>query len=144
VKMGTNRIDTRYIRELEHAVARLINFGRTAEGGILPPPQVGANRVPQVKNLRCLHAKGITGGTEFTIAWDDAAIGKTSYIVHPYTATSLTAYNTLPPQTSQRSPATVRIIAGAGEVVMFRVQTVMGNGMASLLENSSSCTAKTL
>jgi hypothetical protein len=129
---------------LEHAVGRLINSGRVAEGASLPPRQVGDNRVPPVKNLQCLHAKVITGGTEFTLAWNDAPLKNTSYIVHPFLATSLTAYTTLPSQSVSRSPATLRIMADAGQVVMFKVQTVMANGIRSAVENSASCTSKTV
>jgi hypothetical protein len=139
-----NHIETRYLRELEHAVGRLINPGRSAEGSGLPPRQIGDNRVPPVKNLRCLQAKGITGGTEFTIAWDDAPVANTSYIVHQFRATSVNAYTTLPSQSVSRSPATLRIISDAGEIVMFKVQTVMANGLASRLESSGSCTANTV
>jgi hypothetical protein len=140
----SNQIETRYLRELEHAVARLINNGRAAEGSGLPPTQRGDNRVPPVQNLQCLQAKAITGGTEFTLSWNDAPVAKTSYIVHPFLATSLTAYTTLPSQSVSRSPATLRIMSDSGKVVMFKVQTVMANGLASAVENSASCTSKTV
>jgi hypothetical protein len=35
-------------------------------------------------------------------------------------------------------------MSDAGKVVMFKVQTVMANGLASAVENSASCTAKTV
>ena len=136
-------------RQLQNALftlARLANPGLAAEGTNLPPRQVGANRVPVVTGFQLLRSRAVTGGTEFTLAWNNVP-GASSYRILPYISNSLTSdrdLQTLPPQTAPASPATVSIqYTGTSRPVLFKIQTILGNGMESALNNSPVVTGKT-
>lgn len=136
----------RELSNLVFTVKRLTNPGKAAEGSNLPPRQVGANRVPVISNFQILRSRAITGGTEFTLAWNDVS-GASKYVVHPQLSNSLTSDRdlvTLPTTIAPQSPATVRIMyTGTSRPVLFRIQTVLGNGMESALENAPVVTGKT-
>jgi hypothetical protein len=137
--------NNRTLREIEHSLGRLVNVQKAAEGTILPPRQAGANRVQPVSNLRLARTLGITGGTEFTLFWNDVqAVPPASYVVYPFLVINQNSVKTLPEQSVNRSPATIRVMADADEIVIFKVQTIMGGGLASIIDNSPSCTGVTV
>lgn len=139
-------MNDRELENLRFTLQRLANPGRAAEGTNLPPRQVGANRVQVVNGFQLLRAKAVTGGTEFTLAWNNVP-GAIRYQIQPYISNSLTSdrdLQTLPPQTAPKSPATVYIMyTGTSRPVLFKIQTVLGNGMESALENAPVVTGKT-
>lgn len=130
------------VEQLLYLVSKLQNPLGSAEGSSIPPRQVGDVRVPIVTGLRCEQAVYDNGGTAFTLTWNDVpSPRKVSYLVYAFLIRSQSDVIPLQEQSCVRSPAYIRVRGrDAGDIIMFKVQTVMQTGVASLLENSPSCT----
>ena len=117
---------------------RMVNFNSAAEGSILPPKQLGANRVPPVTRFRLISVLPDVNGNRVTLAWEEPQIytsNNTSYNIYasglvpgssaltgPYNFTTSPGVILLPP-----SPAATNIT--------FHCQTVLASGFTTNLEN---------
>jgi hypothetical protein len=129
-----------------HALERMINPTRTAEGPILPPPVRGSIRVPLVKRLQLLRTQTYSGGTQFTLVWDDPEEYRDKISHFNIYVLGLLSDNQTPfgPYTTERSPAEIRVITRTAERVTLVVQTVLFSGLMSDMGISPSVSGETV
>lgn len=126
-------------------IGTLRNQFGTAEGSQLPPPQVGANRVPIVTGLVVQNTISFVGGTQFTLQFN-APTGINNIDHYNIYVSGLTGNPSdfQGPSSATTSPATVRVNTLNAQKVTFFVQTVLSNGLQSILSTSPSCTGTTI
>ena len=124
----------------EFVIGRLHNPNRAAEGPILPPPNRGGSRVPFVKNLIVARTQRYSGGTQFTLIWDDPEEFRSQIDHFNIYALGLYDDEFTPqgPWQSPASPAEVQIDTNAIRRITLIVQTELKNGMKSALPLSPS------
>lgn len=129
------------VEQLLYLVSKLQNTLGSAEGSSIPPRQTGDVRVPIITGLRCEQALYDNGGTAFTLTWNDIpSPRKVSYLVYAFLVRSQTDVIPLQEQSCVKSPAVIRVRGrDVGDIIIFKVQTVMQTGIASSLDNSPSC-----
>ena len=129
--------------EKDYIIARAHNQTGSAEGSVLPPRQVGSTRVPIVGNLRVMKTEPFLGGTQFTIAFDDAPPGiKIANYNLYYSINGSGDLNNA--GICRQSPAKVFVNGPTASTVAIIVQTYMQNGFSSDISQSPSCTGMTL
>jgi len=130
----------------EFIIGRLHNPNRAAEGPVLPPPNRGGTRVPLVKNLTVVRTNRYSGGTQFTLVWDDPEDFRRQIDHFNVYALGLYDDETTPqgPWQSPVSPAEVQVDANAVLPLVLFVQTELKNGMKSGLSDSPSVGVTTL
>lgn len=131
----------------QQILATVRNQFGAAEGSLLPPRQIGQNRVPIVTNLKIGNVTSFVGGTQFTLTFQEPVTTQNNPIDHYniYVAGvngNLSQLNG--PNTCLHSPATVRVSTVVAEPVIFYVQTVLTNGMTSTILTSPTCTSTTV
>jgi hypothetical protein len=129
----------------EFILARLANLSNTAEGPTLPPRVTSGERVPTVNAPFISRVTGFTGGTQFSLIFDEPA-GSNTYAVY-YKLESPTTVNISQftgPFTAFGAPVTINVLAAAGQKVTFYIQTILPSGMSSPITESPTCTSITL
>lgn len=114
----------------------------TAEGSLLPPPQQGAFRVPFVTNLRLLQTTPLVGSTQFVIGFNEPTTSQDQIDHYNIFIGGLTGnINQLSaPVVANASPVTVTVPVSSTQILIFKVQTVLKNGLVSDLLASPTCT----
>jgi len=132
-------------RKLEFVVERLLNQTNTAEGPTLPPKQKGSFRVPVVSHLKLVRTTSFSGGTQFTLTWEDPEDPQNIAQYNVFVKGALSENREpMGPYTFKRSPANVRVIADAISHVVLVVQTQLRNGMVSDVNFSPSVSGVTV
>lgn len=128
-----------------YVLARLANFANAAEGPTLPPKVLKGQRIAAVLSPTIARTELLTGGTLFTIIFDEPP-GTNLYAIYykleSTTTTQISHYSG--PQTSNSSPVSIFVPSGAGRKVTFYIQTQLSSGFSSKIETSPTCTALTL
>lgn len=128
----------------QFALNRLINYGRSAEGPVLPPAQNGALRVPLVARLRVAKVVANLGASVFTLVWDSPQEPNIAgYNIYHRSVFDNTLQLQGPIQVSD-SPAEVRVSTDRPTNIAFFVQTVLRNGMVSEIEYCPATSASTV
>lgn len=118
----------------QYILARLVNDFGTAEGTHLPPLQYGDLRVPLVKGLRVLTTQQLAGAKAYILEWEEPEDIEPFRISHfNVYATEVTAsgLRSSSPVIAFRSPARLEFEPSASSTLIFSVQTVLSNGLAS-------------
>jgi hypothetical protein len=139
--MARDFYDVGRLDEQDFVVDRVKNNTNSAEGSVLPPRQVGANRVPIVTNLRVLTQSPILGGTSFVIGFNTPTTAEIREYKLYYAINGSSNY--VDAGFTKDSPARFNIIAGTSLRVAFVIQTVLKNGFTSAFSSSPSCTGIT-
>jgi hypothetical protein len=128
------------------ALERLINPTRSAEGPTLPPRLQGPMRVPIVRRLQLLRTQSYSGGTQFTLVWDDPEENQDLISHFNVYVLGLLDDNQIPsgPYSTQRSPAEVRVTTRVKANVTLIVQTVLKSGLTSDMNISPSVSGETV
>ena len=132
-------------QDSNYVLARLSNFANAAEGATLPPKLGVGKRVPSVESPFVARTEAVTGGTVFTLVFDEPP-GNNLYAVY-YKLESTTTINISQysgPTTFAASPVSVYVPASTGQKVTFYIQTQLPSGFTSELETSPTCTSTTL
>src|SRR5579883_346809 len=123
---------------------RLANYQTTAEGSLLPPRQRGQFRVPFPGRFRVLQTTSGTASTVYTLAWDNVSSGANLVVDHYnlyYTYQQGDSKQQVGPVTANASPAQIAIPSSIQSAITFYIQTVLGNGMTSILEAAPTATS---
>lgn len=135
------------MRQLDstYVLARLANFTNSAEGATLPPKLELGQRVPSISSPFVARTESVTGGTVFTLVFDEPP-GNNLYAVYyklesPVT-TQISQYSG--PTTSYSSPISIFVPSASGQKITFYIQTQLSSGFTSEIESSPTCTALTL
>jgi len=132
-------------RKTEFIVGRLLNQTGSAEGPTLPPKQKGSFRVPVVSHLKLARTSSFSGGTQFTLTWEDPEDPQNIAQYNVFVKGALSDNREpMGPYTFKRSPANVRVIADAISHVVLVVQTQLKNGMVSDVTFSPSVSGVTV
>jgi len=129
----------------EFILARLANLSNAGEGATLPPKLSSNQRVPNVSSPFVTRKEAITGGTQFSIVFDEPA-GNNTYAVY-YSIESPKTINISQftgPFTSSSSPVVVNVLSAAGRKVTFYIQTNLPSGFSSPIIESPTCTSLTI
>lgn len=129
--------------EADFVLARIINEVGTAEGSSLPPRQFGATRIPLVQNFRVLRVNAYNEGTEFTVGFDVPPLIPNISCFRIYTKLQ-NEPNFSSSTACQGGPAVFRVATPTSQAVTFICQTVLENGFQSRLDESPSCTSRTV
>lgn len=135
--------------EDDFILGRIKNYGRAAEGTLLPPPQVGEFRIPLVTRLSIAKRETYMGGTQFTLVWmsveaNDSALAVSHYQVNVRSLGTNTSKVAMSPVTIDNSPAVIRVDSKSATRVVFTVQTVLTNGQISDFETSPTTAGTTI
>lgn len=132
-------------QDSNYVLARLANFSNAAEGPTLPPQLAKGQRVPSVDSPFVARTEAITGGTLFTLVFDEP-LGNNLYAVYykleSTTTTQISQYSG--PQTSSSSPISIFVPSTSGRKITFYIQTQLSSGFSSEIETSPTCTSLTL
>jgi hypothetical protein len=118
----------------------LTNLAGAAEGTNLPPRQQGGFRVPAAKGFKVLSTTTLSDGMRIVLTWDTPE-GKAN--VNHY---RIYTFNSSQPGTqpasataSAKAPVTLTVQATAADILVFRIQTVLNNGLTLPVNDSPSC-----
>lgn len=140
------RSDFRATLEMDQSLGRMVNRAKVGEGTSLAPKQVGQYRVFPPPGFHLGQTRKLTGGTEFTLVWNDVDIDNIYYIVQGYEMVNTgDVKRSVVTQNVKNSPA--RCFVGGderGRPIMFRIQTITQNGIVSDEELSSTAVGRTL
>lgn len=131
-----------------YAAAILIDQNHpNSEGGNLPPPQRGENKVPTPGGFQVLGIPTYSAlGFVYTLSWQDIPDGASTH-VRAYRVYAQGSFDSNPNPslvgTSANSPCTVRVVATKAGVITFWLQPVLGNGMFLPLSACPTCTSMT-
>ncbi len=132
-------------QDSNYVLARLSNFANAAEGSTLPPKLGNGKRVPTVESPFVARTEAVTGGTVFTLVFDEPP-GNNLYAVYykleSTTTVQISQYSG--PTTSSASPISIYVPSITGQKVTFFIQTQLSSGFTSELETSPTCTSLTL
>ena len=132
-------------QDSSYVLARLANYAAATEGPTLPPRVSNGQRVPMVSSPFVARTDAVTGGTVFTLVFDEPQ-GNNLYAVYykieSTTTTQISQYSG--PQTSNSSPVSIFIPSVSNRKVTFYFQTQLPSGLTSEIENSPTCTSLTL
>lgn len=133
-------------RTTDQIIGIIRNSFGAAEGSLLPPPQKGSFRVPFITNLRVLQINAITSGTQFVLGFNEPTTSQDQLDHYTIYVGGLIGDNNQlnSVTTAQNSPVTINLSTRSIQVVTFKVQTVLKNGLVSDINTSPTCTAKTL
>lgn len=128
-----------------YVLARLSNFNNAAEGATLPPRMGGNARVPAIASPIVARAESITGGTLFTLIFDEPP-GKNTYAIYykieSLSTTQLSQYSG--PATGTASPISIFVPSAAGKKITFYIQTQLSSGFTTPIQESPTCTSITV
>jgi len=132
-------------QDSNYVLARLANFSNAAEGATLPPRLAVGQRVPAVGSPFVARTESVTGGTVFTLVFDEPN-GNNLYAIYykleSPTTTQISQYSG--PQTSSSSPVSIFVPSAAGQKITFYIQTQLSSGFTSEIADSPTCTSLTL
>ncbi len=116
------------------------------ESSSLGPPILGGIQVPYVSGVRVAATSTFFGGTAFQIVFREAAIDPVLLDRYEIYASNLIDANAEPicVGAGRHSPIVCRVTADAIRNVVFRVRTVLANGMANPILDSPSCSGTTI
>lgn len=124
---------------------RIANLRGAAEGSILPPQIKSGQRIKNVSSPFVARVDGITGGTYFTIVFDEPN-GFNEYFIY-WTIEDPSTVNIQSfsgPVSAQSSPVKIFIPGPAAQKVTFYIQTKLSSGLALEINSSPSCSSFTV
>jgi hypothetical protein len=124
----------------DYAVSRLLNLGGAAEGTNLAPPLSGEGRVAPVSNFRVLNTQQLPTATVYFLGWmapEDQLNQIAYYNIYATDIVNNVTQNA--PIVAAQSPARVEFETKSNSVIVFTIQTVLKNGLASDLSYAPSC-----
>tara|TARA_R110000868_G_scaffold4119_12_gene25036 strand:+ start:312 stop:719 length:408 start_codon:yes stop_codon:yes gene_type:complete len=128
-----------------YVLARLSNFSKAAEGATLPPKMGQNARVPSIKSPFVARAETVTGGTVYTLVFDEPR-GNNIYAIYYKLESALT--NTISqysgPATATASPISIFVPSAAGKKITFYLQTQLSSGFTTPIQESPTCTSITV
>lgn len=124
---------------------RLANLRNAAEGSILPPQIKTGQRIKNVSSPFIARVDPITGGTYFTIVFDEPN-GFNEYFVYwnIESADTVNIQSFSGPVSAQTSPIKIFIPGPADQKITFYIQTKLSSGLSLDITSSPSCTAFTV
>lgn len=124
----------------DYALSRLLNLGGAAEGTNLAPPLSGEGRVAPVSNFRVLNTQQLPTATVYFLGWmapEDQLNQIAYYNIYATDIVNNVTQNA--PIVAAQSPARVEFETKSNSVIVFTIQTVLKNGLASDLSYAPSC-----
>jgi hypothetical protein len=137
---STNNYDVRIDEALE-TVGRLTNLAGAAEGTNLPPRQQGVQRVAPPTGFRVLSNTPFSGGEKIVLTWNtpENKTAINAYRIYAFNTTANSATNPASTTASAVAPVAVDMLASPGDVIVFRIQTVLANGLTLPISECPSC-----